>query len=84
MSRYIKAEYLTDTIGAMIGYGTTPTDIWDMVSNAPSIDIVRCKECKHRHTPDCFRAYLEYDIQEWVVDSGDDDDFCSYGEREGE
>ena len=44
-------------------------------------DLVRCKECKHRHTINCFRAYLEYDIQEWVVDSGDDDDFCSYGER---
>lgn len=43
-------------------------------------DLVRCKECKHRYTKDCFRAYLEYDIQEWVVDSGDDDDFCSYGE----
>ena len=47
-------------------------------------ELIRCKECKHRYTPDCFRAYLEYDIQEWVVDSGDDDDFCSYGEREGE
>lgn len=48
------------------------------------VPLVRCKECKHRYTIDCFRAYLEYDIQEWVVDSGDDDDFCSYGEREGE
>ena len=54
------------------------------IEEAPSIDIVRCKECRHRHTINCFRAYLEYDIQEWIVDSGDDNDFCSYGERENE
>ena len=52
-----------------------------LIDSAPSIDIVRCKECKHRYTSDCFRAYLEYDIQEWVVDSGDDNDYCSWGVR---
>ena len=79
MSRYIDAD-------ALIRYGKRSTIVyWEDIEEAPSIDIVRCKECKHRHTVDCFRAYLEYDIQEWIVDSGDDNDFCSYGERkEGE
>lgn len=46
------------------------------IEEAPSIDIVRCGECKHwtyeescsffNNKPTCF------------------DDFCSYGEREGE
>ena len=57
------------------------------IYDAPTIDavsVVRCKECKYRYTVDCFKAYLEYDIQEWIVDSGDDNDFCSYGEREDE
>ncbi len=63
---------------------TTYGDALRAVREQPSIDIVRCKECKHRHTVDCFRAYLEYDIQEWIVDSGEDNDFCSYGEREAE
>ena len=40
MSKYIDADYLIDTIGAMIGYGSTPTEIWEMVNDAPTIDAV--------------------------------------------
>ena len=45
------------------------------MADAPSIDIVRCAEC------------VEYDGDDWcmywqnVINA---DDFCSYGEREGE
>ena len=66
MSRWIDADALKipseEIIAKMI------------INSAPSIDIVRCKEC------------VEYD-DEWcmywqnVVDAYD---FCSYGEREGE
>ena len=51
---------------------------------APSIDIVRCKECKHN--PWDFDQ-LDYTCV-WDDDFADrpqtPDDFCSYGEREGE
>ena len=72
MSRYIDADEAEKWLKAGCAY---------VIRELPSIDIVRCKDCKHRYTIDCFRAYLEYDIQEWIVDSGDDNDFCSWGER---
>ena len=81
MSRYIDAEYLTDTIGAMIGYGTTPTDIWDMVGKAPSIDIVRCENCRKSHIDGKTTHYL------WCTEWGRSTDtfgYCERGEREGE
>ena len=62
------------------------TQFWSEIENiiisAPSIDIVRCKECKRR-----YRSGYRGD-EYWVCDFMDakikDDDFCSYGEREGE
>lgn len=44
------------------------------IEEAPSIDIVRCKECTERDDDWCMY---------WgnVINP---DDFCSYGEREGE
>ena len=48
--------------------------IYDYVRLAPSIDIVRCSECTERDDDWCMY---------WgnVINP---DDFCSYGEREGE
>ncbi len=47
---------------------------------APSIDIVRCKECVKRMREDCPMC------NGCKLDRvpTEDDDFCSYGEREGE
>ena len=49
------------------------------IINAPSIDLVRCAECKRR-----YRSGYRGD-EYWVCDFMDakikDDDFCSYGER---
>ena len=52
--------------------------IMNIIDSAPSIDIVRCKECKHR-TDSKAKSFCEKWLRE--VDA---DDFCSYGEREGE
>ena len=48
------------------------------VADAPSIDIVRCKECKW-YSDMC--GCTEHDEVYLVTNP---DDFCSYGEREGE
>lgn len=75
--RLIDADWLTDTIGAMIGYGAKPTDIWDMVNyDAPTIDLVRCRECKwwNGFTHGCRRSPS---VEPWRAD-----DYCSYGERQ--
>ena len=47
----------------------------EVIKDAPSIDIVRCKECKHRGI--CFGKLVQ-GIE--VVQLN----FCSYGEREVE
>ena len=45
---------------------------WDDIFDAPSIDIVRCKECKYYKDEWCYWRDVEIRA----------DDFCSYGERD--
>lgn len=45
------------------------------VAHAPSIDIVRCKECKWKDTFKCWMRNTQ------VPRYPNADDFCSYGER---
>ena len=87
MSRYIDAD-------ALIKENAYASDMWDRgtqsfdlpivevsdIENAPSIDIVRCKECVKRMREDCPMC------NGCKLDRvpTEDDDFCSYGEREGE
>ena len=57
------------------------SEIGKLIDNAPSIDIVRCGECKYWHKNrkegDGMNVFdVCYDFQA--------DDFCSYGERKGE
>lgn len=49
-----------------------------IINSAPSIDIVFCKECCHK---DIYKGELFCRIH---TDDVKADDFCSYGEREGE
>ena len=78
MSRYVESEWLkehTEFISYMGMWHETETDEFvsrDTIDSAPSIEIVRCKECKHIYTMDC--AFYE------VGDNVKPDDFCSYGE----
>ena len=92
MSRWIDADAfyqdICDSIEQMtkIGVSIDAEYLWaklhDALSNAPSIDIVRCKECKYcvdagaQGALVCDNSYIDMDIHP--------DDFCSYGEREGE
>ena len=53
----------------------------DRVNDAPSIDIVRCKECRWG------KPYSDKQLECDALGLGGlkfPDDFCSYGEREGE
>ena len=47
---------------------------WKDIEDAPSIDIVRCGECKWYNCGACFR-------DDGVNNSRNADDFCSYGSR---
>ena len=57
---------------------------WDDIFDAPSIDIVRCKECKYASDDGTYGCMCEH-----FNDTSDayhrmwSDDFCSRGERRG-
>ena len=84
MSRYIDMEWLKDYIEVISYKGMwheTKTDEFVSVENinsAPSIDIVRCQDCKYwvYNFNGCSRNPC---TEPWYAT-----DFCSYGEREGE
>lgn len=69
MSRWICVE----DVGSM----ETRTD-QELIDSAPSVDIVRCQDCKHwvYHFNGCSRNPC---TEPWYAT-----DFCNYGEREGE
>lgn len=82
MSSYIDVEWLVENAKEYsLGYydddeWATPLNVLD---SAPSIDIVRCGECKY---------YNDDYTGKWCGRFRDPhgcrtDDFCSYGEREG-
>ena len=78
MSRYIDAEILKERLIKNI----TLTNAIDRSFNeAPSIEIVRCRECKY------WKAYETWsECELWTDDPYEAaktkaDDFCSYGER---
>ena len=94
MSRWIEYDDAIERLGtylmadAQIEWGGTASeDIedWkelatDILKGSPSIDIVRCKECKYcvdagaQRALVCDNSYIDMDIHP--------DDFCSYGSRE--
>ena len=82
MSRYIDADALIEAHYQYCNEHHTEADCfyhWShmLMLNAPSIDIVRCKECKHWHKSGeitcCERIDYGYGYKA--------DDYCSYGER---
>ena len=80
MSRYIDADETLEQIRKKLGIKSldylleAERQIVDVIQSAPSIDIVRCKECTERDDDWCM--YFGNIINP--------DDFCSYGERGGE
>lgn len=56
------------------------------IEEVPSIDIVRCSECKLNETDDCPMVYYT-PLEDGNIETrwwNRPDDFCSWGEREGE
>ena len=83
MSRYVNIEgdWVDDAVKAYsLGYYDDDEYAipFEALGSAPSIDIVRCRECKHWHKKDdltyCDRIDYGYGYKA--------DDFCSYGCRD--
>lgn len=84
MSRYIDAKWLEDNAKEYsLGYyeddeWATPLNVLD---SAPSIEIIRCRECKKSHIDGKTTHYL------WCTEWGRSTDvfgYCERGEREDE
>ena len=77
MSRYIEADDVANAIYHHFPSIRTMADARGIIEEAPSIDIVRCKECKHWRNTDAEK------IPTASIACGNmhPDDFCSYGER---
>ena len=78
MSRYIDIETIKPRQyeNSEVELGVLAYD-YDEVDAMPFIDIVRCGECKWRNAKMMPKSVK-------CLFSGKADDFCSYGEREGE
>ena len=82
MSRYIDADaFIDDLYEHEFSNWCDKDEVSTLVNDAPSIDIVRCKECKHGTY--CKEAEM-YICNANDQDLYEADHFCSYGEREGE
>ena len=77
--RLIDADALTKEIKQDIAdNGLTERYVFYRINEAPSIDIVFCKECKYYKQSE---AFCENGNGLWQAG---DECFCNYGEREGE
>ena len=97
MARYIDADKLEKDLpqsvpkhNVIINGNEYPVFLVDhilhKIRNYPTADVVevvRCKDCEFRGTDDCPNSYYS-EYEGAYVDSMNDDDFCSYGERRKE
>lgn len=93
ITRELAIEILStrDFCGMLCGYTSGYTEALDMAVEALQIDLVRCKDCKHRETDDCPMYWVEWSIFEdcdgytddkYIVhDYTTDNGYCHYGER---
>ena len=94
MSRYIDADNAIERLGAYLmtdaqieygGLASEDIDDWkpiaiDILNGAPSIDIVRCKKCKHNYNTAINHGKMQprCDFADWKLT---ENDYCSRGER---
>ena len=80
MSRYIDADDVANAIYHHIPSIRTMTDARGIIDEAPSIDIVRCKECKHNYNTAINHGKMQprCDFMDAKLRA---DDFCSYGQK---
>ena len=74
--QYVKTYQAQLSLG-MIGREVDSGDLIKAINILPTIDIVRCKDCKYYTPLDESRPFY-CSIGIWKVNA---DDFCSFGER---
>lgn len=73
MAEYIEKEPLLRKAKGLQGSNFSSPIIVAAIEKAPTIEIVRCRDCKHFISDVCY-----HDL---AMNLSRADDFCSYGER---
>jgi len=89
MSKYIDAEWIRNVYADFEHYEnrddwTTPiANVLAVIDDAPSIDIVRCSECKWYEDPEhkIFENCVKWKESHGIILPIKPNDSCSYGER---
>lgn len=88
MSRYVDAEYIKAVmLNDRLMQGNAEFTLYaqqveTQVNALPSIEIIRCGECRYWHSGECWGIPYRGDYDTSIDTKADD--FCSYGEREDE
>lgn len=84
MSRWINAEWLEEN-AKQYSLGYYDYDEWatplNVLDSAPSIDIVRCGECKYWKESQYYPEVMVCTYVKGATFTRQHDDFCSRGER---
>lgn len=98
MSRYIDADKLKEHASHYVRTqphfhygdwdnmcisGKEVDEIIDTCPTADVVEVVRCRDCKHRNTEECA-MWIECSCCGSQADWCKDDDYCSWGERREE
>jgi len=78
MSRYIEID--TALLKTVTAGGLSAKALWKRIMQQPSIDIVRCGECKWHKANGTYQWCGRLDSTARIKA----DDFCSYGERKND
>ena len=88
MSRYVDAEYIKAVmLNDRLMQGNAEFTLYaqqveTQVNALPSIEIIRCGECRYWHSGECWGIPYRGDYDTSIDTKADD--FCSYGERSSE
>lgn len=84
MPKYIRTDNLIEEGWVLERHGVSNKLVGTMsLADVPIVDvveIVRCKDCKHRNTSNCS-MYWESDDHTEQYSWENDDDFCSWGKK---
>lgn len=81
MSRYIDADDVANAIYHHFPSVRAMADARGVIEEAPTIDIVRCKECKYAEVEGRTTHYLVCQRHPYSASAVDLTDFCSEGKR---
>lgn len=88
MARLIDADALIDSMNGEFTDHIEEFRAITIVNDVPTIDaveVVRCKECKHASDNKVYGCMCNhFNDNDWSYHRMYADDYCSYGEREGE